>query len=418
MFFSDMINPVNISEQNAFLLWMIYERPIFLDDYTKILAYSWYKVWWWSRSKIFIDNVGKDTDYYLNAHLEKLKWFLWKEYDILLNTKIKDLYEISNNKSIEKWVSVVIDFDLDLPSDVNVENYISWKIEKRLIDIDDQYKNWFFIWAMESRWSLDFTLKFFSMDLAQRDFPEIAKRKLYKFNDIIWAVFNYNPRLTQENSHQKNDQFRVNLNYYMWTFWLFTPYKIDYYKYENWLRPFWSNEILFKDIRYSWIELTSVLTDRNMKINELAIKLKQQGLSSEDKKNIVAQYRIENLIDDDDDEILYSSQNVKEMAKLRDWYMCEIDHNHITFDSKSNGKNYVEAHHLIPFSERNNYELSIDVVENIVCLCPNCHRKIHLAIDEEKKELLNPLFRDKAQQLKNIWIELDIKTLFKYYWIN
>ncbi len=418
MFFSDMINPVNISEQNAFLLWMIYERPIFLDDYTKILAYSWYKVWWWSRSKIFIDNVGKDTDYYLNAHLEKLKWFLWKEYDILLNTKIKDLYEISNNKSIEKWVSVVIDFDLDLPSDVNVENYISWKIEKRLIDIDDQYKNWFFIWAMESRWSLDFTLKLFSMDLAQRDFPEIAKRKLYKFNDIIWAVFNYNPRLTQENSHQKNDQFRVNLNYYMWTFWLFTPYKIDYYKYENWLRPFWSNEILFKDIRYSWIELTSVLTDRNMKINELAIKLKQQGLSSEDKKNIVAQYRIENLIDDDDDEILYSSQNVKEMAKLRDWYMCEIDHNHITFDSKSNGKNYVEAHHLIPFSERNNYELSIDVVENIVCLCPNCHRKIHLAIDEEKKELLNPLFRDKAQQLKNIWIELDIKTLFKYYWIN
>ena len=128
MFFSDMINPVNISEQNAFLLWMIYERPIFLDDYTKILAYSWYKVWWWSRSKIFIDNVGKDTDYYLNAHLEKLKWFLWKEYDILLNTKIKDLYEISNNKSIEKWVSVVIDFDLDLPSDVNVENYITLMI--------------------------------------------------------------------------------------------------------------------------------------------------------------------------------------------------------------------------------------------------------------------------------------------------
>ena len=418
MFFSNMINPVNISEQNAFLLWMIYERPIFLDDYTKILAYSWYKVWWWSRSKIFIDNVGKDMDYYLNAHLEKLKWFLWNKYDVLLNSKIKDLYEISNNKSIEKWVSVVIDFDLDLPSNVNVENYISWKIEKRLIDIDDQYKSWFFIWAMESRWSLDFTLKFFSMDLAQRDFPEIAKRKLYKFNDIIWAVFNYNPRLTQENSHQKNDQFRVNLNYYMWTFWLFTPYKIDYYKYENWLRLFWSNEILFKDTRYDWIELTSVLTDRNMRINELAIKLKQQWLSSEDKKNIVAQYRIENLIDDDDDEILYSSQNVKEMAKLRDWYMCEIDHNHITFDSKSNGKNYVEAHHLIPFSERNNYELSIDVVENIVCLCPNCHRKIHLAIDEEKKELLNPLFRDKAQQLKNIWIELDIKTLFKYYWIN
>ena len=153
-------------------------------------------------------------------------------------------------------------------------------------------------------------------------------------------------------------------------------------------------------------------------INELAIKLKQQWLSPEDKKNIVDQYRSENLIDDNDDEILHSSQNVKEIAKIRDNYKCEFNHEHITFDSKSNGKNYVEAHHLIPFSERNNYELSIDIVENIVCLCPNCHREIHLAVDEQKKLLLNPLFDKKVSQLKNAWINLDKETLYKYYKIS
>ena len=415
MLFSDLINPDNITIQKSFLLWMIYEWPIFLDNYNKILAYSSYKIWWWSRSQNFMISVNRMPWYYIKAHVNKLESFLWKDYNIVLNTDIKELYTVSNNKSISSGVSVVIDFDLNLPNDINIENYISWKIEKWLIDIDDQYKNRFFIWAMESRWSLDFSLNFFSMDLAQRDFPEIAKRKMYKYNDIIWAVFNYNPRLTQENSNQKNDQFRVNLKYYMWTFWLFTPYKIDYYKFENHIPLSKDDNRLFIDKKYEWIELTSVLTDRNTKINELAIKLKQQWLSEEAKKDIIEKYRFENLIDDDDDEILHSSQNVKEMAKIKEWYICEMNNKHITFSSKSNGKNYVEAHHLIPFSERDNYELSIDVIENIVCLCPNCHREIHLAIDEQKKSLLLPLFNKKVKQLKNIWINIDLETLYKYY---
>ena len=423
MLFSDMIKPENISEQNAFLLWMIYEWPIFVDWYRKVLAYSAYKIWTWSRSKNFMSHAYKNWDEYLNDHLLKLKSFLWNWYDVFLNSHINAEFEdTDNNKSIiNTWVSVLIYFDLPVPENVDIENYISWVIEKWLIDADDYYKNIFFIWAMDARWSLDFTYSFFSLDLAQRDYPEVARRKLNKFNDIIWAIFNYNPRLTQENSSQKNDQFRINLNYYIWSFWLFTPYKIDYYKFERWysLRS-WSNEFFFKDRNFSWVTLQSVLTnkDRNFKINELAINLKKEWLTTEQKQNIINQYRIDNLIDDDDDEILHSSQNVKEMAKIRDDYTCEMNHNHITFNSRSNGKNYVEAHHLIPFCERDNFDLSIDIVENIVCLCPNCHRKIHLAIDEQKKELLNPLFNNKIRELNKVWIEIDINTLYRYYWIS
>ena len=421
MLFSEMIKPENISEQNAFLLWMIYEWPIFVDWYRKVLAYSAYKFWAWPRSKEFMDHAYKNWDEYLNDHLIKLKSFLWDWYDVFFNSDINTEFDNSdNNKSIiNSWVSTLIYFDLPILENVDIENYISWIIEKWLIDADEHYKNVFFIWAMDARWSLDFKLKFFSIDLAQRDFPEVARRKLYKFNDIIWAVFNYNPRLTQENSSKKNDQFRINLEYYIWRFWLFTPYKIDYYKYERWISlKSWNEEIFFKDRNYSWISLTSVLTDRNAKINELAIKLKQEWLTAEQKQSIINQYRIDYLIDDDDDEILHSSQNVKENAKIRDEYKCMIDESHITFNSKSNWMNYVEAHHLIPFSERNNYNLSIDIIENMVCLCPNCHRKIHLAVDEQKKELLNPLYKRKSQELSNAWIVLDIETLYHYYGIS
>lgn len=37
----------------------------------------------------------------------------------------------------------------------------------------------------------------------------------------------------------------------------------------------------------------------------------------------------------------------------------------------------MEAHHLIPMEYYNYFDVSIDVEENIVSLCSNCHREIH-----------------------------------------
>lgn len=418
MLFSEMIKKENCSLQNAFLLWMIYEWPIFIDEYSKILAYSWYKIWTWSRSNDFLNNSKKTKEDYLFLHHEKLEHFLWSKYYIEENSTIKRIYDISNNKNICDWISVIIDFDLVVPKWLNIESYLLWIIEKWLIDVDDNYKDIFLAWAMDWRWSLDFSWNFFTIDLAQRDFPEIAKRKLFKFNDIMGMIFNYNPRLTQANSNQKNDQFRINLNYYTGKYWLFTPYKIDYYKFEKWLTIKDDNDFFFYDQNNKGISLSILSSERNLKINDLAIRLKQQDLTFEDKKYIIDQYKRENFIDDDDDEILHSSQNVKEAAKIRDDYKCEFDNSHKSFHSKANNRDYVEAHHLIPFCERKKFDLSIDVVENIVCLCPNCHRKIHLAINEEKQELLNLLFEKKTEDLKSVWIQISKEELFHYYWIN
>ena len=52
---------------------------------------------------------------------------------------------------------------------------------------------------------------------------------------------------------------------------------------------------------------------------------------------------------------------------------------HDTFTSKK-GVRYQEAHHLIPMKAQKDFgDKNIDIPENIVGLCPNCHRAIHNA---------------------------------------
>jgi 5-methylcytosine-specific restriction protein A len=87
-------------------------------------------------------------------------------------------------------------------------------------------------------------------------------------------------------------------------------------------------------------------------------------------------------------------------AKNRDNFQCQINHQHITFIS--NEKNYVEGHHIIPMFQQKNYEFNLDDVENIISLCPNCHREIHSA--DDKSKILDNLYKlnKKYMQLNNI----------------
>lgn len=72
-------------------------------------------------------------------------------------------------------------------------------------------------------------------------------------------------------------------------------------------------------------------------------------------------------------------------------WKCEICSDHTTFQLQSNLP-YMEAHHIIPMSQQINYRFSLDFPENIACLCPNCHRKVHLAIPKEREEILEILY--------------------------
>lgn len=78
----------------------------------------------------------------------------------------------------------------------------------------------------------------------------------------------------------------------------------------------------------------------------------------------------------------------------------------------------MEAHHLIPMSKQGAFEFDIDVPENILCICPTCHRRIHLAQDKDKMEILTDIFKNRKSLLQERGIVLDIKMLLSMYSIE
>ena len=88
------------------------------------------------------------------------------------------------------------------------------------------------------------------------------------------------------------------------------------------------------------------------------------------------------------------------------------------FTAKSTNKNYVEVHHYIPREFANDFDETIEVLENYITLCPNCHRKIHLAVDNERKHMVNVLFSKRYLALKKKHLDVELNTIYEYYGIK
>lgn len=80
-------------------------------------------------------------------------------------------------------------------------------------------------------------------------------------------------------------------------------------------------------------------------------------------------------------------------------FCCECDMSHASFTSKKTSQRYMEGHHLIPLQQQNAFAYSLDVYANVVSLCPNCHRLLHLAIKAEKQYYLDRLFDARKDRL-------------------
>lgn len=96
-------------------------------------------------------------------------------------------------------------------------------------------------------------------------------------------------------------------------------------------------------------------------------------------------------------------------------FLCEYDSSHKSFTSESSKRQYMEAHHLIPLNFQDEFENSLDVIGNIVSLCPNCHRKIHYGIFKEKEQLIEKLYLDRKDILNKFGIEITLEELKKKY---
>lgn len=98
-------------------------------------------------------------------------------------------------------------------------------------------------------------------------------------------------------------------------------------------------------------------------------------------------------------------------------YQCKINNKHRFFTSRRTKRNYVEAHHLIPIAYQSLFENGIDIVDNIVSLCPVCHKCIHYGENSARVEMIHTLYQGFQFNLRKSAIEIREKELLELYQI-
>ena len=97
---------------------------------------------------------------------------------------------------------------------------------------------------------------------------------------------------------------------------------------------------------------------------------------------------------------------IVEQVLAADKRKCEIDPDHRTFITRRNDELYLEGHHLIPLSRQKEFSKSLDVYANIIGLCPNCHRQLHFGKQSEVREILKPIYDQRAERLSRSGIHI------------
>lgn len=114
-------------------------------------------------------------------------------------------------------------------------------------------------------------------------------------------------------------------------------------------------------------------------------------------------------------------RDVKEAttALIRAGYKCEVESEHSTFLSKSSGQPYCEAHHFVGISRYDNFpDVDLDRAANIICLCANCHRKIHYGVDEDRVDMIEKLYEQVNPRLEKVGIQVTLNQVKEYYGIG
>ena len=112
------------------------------------------------------------------------------------------------------------------------------------------------------------------------------------------------------------------------------------------------------------------------------------------------------------------NERAKKIALMQSGDRCAVPTcKHVIFKTKT-GRVYLESHHLIPISVSNEFSVNIDIPENIICLCPSCHREIHHG--ENSKQMIIELYEERKEALekKNIILNKGLATLLEYYGIK
>ncbi len=95
-------------------------------------------------------------------------------------------------------------------------------------------------------------------------------------------------------------------------------------------------------------------------------------------------------------------------------YQCAVNTSHQTF-LKSDGKPYMEVHHLIPLERQSEFENKLDTKANLIPICPLCHKLIHYGRYIDKKPIIERLFEERKDKLIASGLDITIEKLLSYY---
>lgn len=81
-------------------------------------------------------------------------------------------------------------------------------------------------------------------------------------------------------------------------------------------------------------------------------------------------------------------------------YLCEINPNHKTFTNSSGKHQYLESHHIVPMKAQKYFtDIKLDSFFNLISLCPVCHRQVHHANLEEKRDIFYRMYEIRKKEM-------------------
>ena len=123
-------------------------------------------------------------------------------------------------------------------------------------------------------------------------------------------------------------------------------------------------------------------------------------------------------------------KNIKQGAFERYHYKCFFDSfeevteeerlaHKLTYFKTRKNQFYLEGHHMVQMENSKFFEKDLDVVENIIPVCPNCHRKLHNASAEIVKKMIDIYYMHcNKNELIRKGIFVDKETLQRFYGIE
>lgn len=360
-------------------------------------------------SKIFNSKLDrKNAKYITNRTIMVMKFFskklrkedpnLGKELDLFLKENFTTYKE---NDSIKKhFYNPLLFFGLLIKIKKNDENFLVLSIYGKQ-----------FLESFENN-DHDSSVKYFFVSTLWTSYPNIAATET-KLNDDGFFPFRILFYLLKKKGSLPSKEIEEKV--------IFINKIDDLKNYDEFKENFHSDELKLKSKPYKFITwvIHSLLDVGILVKNKNFISLSKKIRNLIDEENIDLD-SCENFFFRLDDSVSYinskwhytkidSEDFPKRSRKLakeilaQSNYLCFLESIHKSFVTNE-GNNYMEAHHIIPFSLGKiiKGKNSTDIKENLISLCPNCHKAMHYSENLTKVKMLEKIWNYKEKELINL----------------